>query len=73
MQPTKKQYEEAKNDKKNMTEWIRMELRRQETLLDELADIRDNLRLYRQTLEKAKEIIMFYEAYEEAKGNNVER
>lgn len=63
--PTKEEYEKALKDSECAVNWIRIENKRQEELLDELVIIRNNLKAHKEYLEKRKEIIQTYQIYEE--------
>lgn len=65
MKPTREEYEEALNTKETFARWISLEAKRRDELLDQLCDVVDNIKLYKVQYNKADEVVMKYELYEQ--------
>lgn len=65
--PTKEDYETALKSREMFADWIGRENKRRDKLLDELLDIRESIKAYKGQYDKANEVVMLYEMYEEVK------
>lgn len=67
--PTKKEYEEALDSKKYLSDSIRREYERRDKLIKELCGSQELLDGYKEALDYQKDIIMKYELYQELSEN----
>lgn len=65
--PTREDYETALKSREMFADWIGRENKRRDKLLDELLDIRESIKAYKGQYDKANEVVMLYEMYEEVK------
>lgn len=63
--PTEQEYKDALHSKKTFSEWLNIEYKNRDKLLDELLNSRETIKCYTQQLKQANEIIQKYEIYEE--------
>ena len=63
--PTREEYETALKDKAAFTDWIERESELMDEYLDKLLDVRENIRLYKERLVKANDVILKYKLYKE--------
>lgn len=69
--PTVEEYEKALQDRNDFRSWLSMECKRRDEFLDELLNSRENIKMYRESLDKANEIIQKYEIYQEIESKGV--
>ena len=62
--PTIEKYNTAKQDISLFSDWIGQCKQEQDELMDKIAISRQNEKLYKEALEKAKETVLIYEIYE---------
>lgn len=67
--PTREEYENALKDKKMLNEWLSMEYKTRDELLDKLLNSRETIKMYQEALNQSKDIIQRYEIYQEVEQN----
>lgn len=68
--PTREEYDKAVQDVGNLASWIGMERDRQNKLLDEICNCRNNIKLYEEAYLNAKNVILKYNMYEELEAES---
>lgn len=63
--PTVEEYEKALQERNNLRSWLSMEHKRRDEFLDELLNSRENIKMYKKSLEKVNDVIRKYEIYQE--------